>query len=253
MITTETYTDAKLSNGIPARIAAALRGPGHLHLAAADTAALAGGTAADWAALADEWNYLSLDRYMADGGTYRLRRYSKLELDTGAGTLTLQPHGPYVQSTSVNYLNGGVDRHFDPCTPQLTGSPVLRGLLTSLGTVYAAVHGATRWDIRLHPYRILAERDTTGQPAPEGRHRDGVTFIHTLMIGRHQIAGGVSRIHDDDGNTLAEVLLTHRGELLLADDLRTTHSVTPVLPAEFFASGHRDVLVIAYTAIDDVR
>lgn len=229
-------------------ITAAMSGPAYLHLAAAQTESLAGASANDWSSFAAEWNHLAADRYMADGGTYRLRRYSSFALDTTTGELLQQPHGPYLQSMTVNRLNGGIDRHFEPCTTAFCSSPVLRGLLPALGRAFTQAHGSHRWNVKLHPYRILATPQALGQPAPEGRHRDGVTYIMTLMIDRYQITGGRSTVYSNTGTELTAMTLLQRGELLLADDTATLHSVTPILPAQGFDQGHRDVLVIAFTA-----
>ncbi|BBY59363.1 2OG-Fe dioxygenase family protein [Mycolicibacterium sarraceniae] len=242
-MTTSTTDNATISS-----IAAAMAQPGYLHLTATQTESLADASADDWSSFAAEWNHLVADRYMADGGTYRLRRYSSFTLDTTTGEFLQQPHSPYLQSMTVNHLNGGIERHFEPCTAAFCRNPVLRGLLPALGRAFTQAQGSHRWNIKLHPYRILATSKSAGQPAPEGRHRDGVTYITTLMISRCQITGGRSTVYTNTGSELTATTLLQRGELLLADDNTTLHSVTPILPAEGFDHGHRDVLVIAFTA-----
>lgn len=223
-----------------------LTGEGYAHLSAEQTRDLSATTSRDWAAFALHWGNLEVDQYMADGGTYRRRRYSQLELNTLTGELTVRPHGPYRQPRAINHLNGGVERHFEPCTQDFLESPVITGLLPALGNLFTEMSGVEAWNIRLHPYRITASTDQTGQPAPEGLHRDGVTYIMTLMVSRDRVDGGESSIHTTDGNEVYRTTLTERGELLLADDLRTLHGVTPVIPSSH-ADGHRDVLVIAFT------
>lgn len=224
---------------------------GYVHLPAERTRALIDARAEDWDRFAAEWDDLVPDGYMADGGTYRHRRYSKVHLDVASGELTLQPHGPYQQSMTVNSLNGGTERHFEPCTQTFWANPVLQSLLIRLGEAFTAANQNKDWTIRLHPYRILASRQETGQPAPEGRHRDGVTFIMTLMIDRRNVTGGESSVHTDEGETLFTVTLTERGEILMGDDRKTLHGVTPIHPAANAATGHRDVLVIAFTDPED--
>lgn len=137
------------------------------HLPAADTHAMADADPEDWSVFATEWDRLTSDGYMADG-TYRLRRYSSFVFDTGTGELAQQPHKPYLQSTTIKHLNGGVERHFDPCTAEFCESPVLLGLLPALGRAFTQAHGCRRWNIKLHPYRIVASSEAAGQPAPEG-------------------------------------------------------------------------------------
>ncbi|WP_163553958.1 2OG-Fe dioxygenase family protein [Candidatus Frankia alpina] len=202
---------------------------------------------ADWARFARNWEALRLDTYMADGGTYRHRRYGQYELDPSSGQLTLLPHEPYRQESHINALNGGVDRLFEPLTGAFVNDPLLHELLVTLGRTFSAVDGTQRWNIKLHPYRITAGAEA-GQPAPEGRHRDGVTFITSLLINRLNVTGGESSVYSNDGEHLLTTTLAEPGDLLLGDDQRTLHSVTPIHPLDSGAPAHRDVLVIAYTA-----
>ena len=52
----------------------------------------------DWALFADSWNDMPLDRYMADGGRYRRRRYATLSATDVPGSIRLEPHQPHYQS-----------------------------------------------------------------------------------------------------------------------------------------------------------
>ncbi|MCX5048904.1 MULTISPECIES: 2OG-Fe dioxygenase family protein [unclassified Streptomyces] len=226
----------------------ALADPGGHLMPSARLSALAGVDAADWTRFAGHWDELTLDTYMADGGTYRFRRYGQFELDPAAGELTLLPHEPYRQESDINPLNGGIERVFDPLTESFAGDPLLRSVLVELGRIFSAVDGTGSWNVKLHPYRISASADQQGRPAPEGRHRDGVTFITSLLIGRTNVTGGESAVHSDEGEHLLTVTLSEPGDLLLGDDRRTLHSVTPVRPVDPELAAHRDVLVIAYTA-----
>jgi hypothetical protein len=230
------------------KIAAAMKGPRFLLLTAAEIADLAEAEEQIWEEFSAEWDLLTPDHYMADGGKYRLRRYSRFALDTPAQRLTQLPHRPYHQSVEVNSLNGGVERHFDPCTSSFCRSPILQRTLPKLGVAFTQANGSTIWDIRLHPYRIKASSTAVGRPAPEGRHRDGVTFVMTMMIRRHGVGGGESTLFTNSGDKLAALTLVDRGELLVSDDAETTHAVSPVYPIDAGGSGYRDVLVIAFTA-----
>jgi hypothetical protein len=225
-----------------------LSGPGGHLMPSAALSSLLGVDASDWARLAGHWDELTLDTYMADGGTYRFRRYGQFDLEPGSGELTLLPHAPYRQETDVNPLNGGIERVFAPLTESFAADPLLRSVLVTLGGIFTEVSGTPRWNVKLHPYRIVASADQQGQPAPEGRHRDGVTFITSLLIGRTNVTGGESGVYANDGAHLLTTTLSEPGDLLLGDDRRTLHSVTPVRPADPDLPAHRDVLVIAYTA-----
>lgn len=207
-----------------------------------------GASAADWARFGKNWDDLLLDTFMADGGTYRYRRYGQFELDPESGVLTGLPHEPYRQEKYYNRLNGGVDRVYEPLTDAFAGDPLLRDVLVRLGRVFSAVDDTRRWLIKLHPVRIIATQDM-GKPAPEGRHRDGVTFVGSLLIDRLNITGGESSTYDEDGNRLRTVTLTEPGELLLNDDQRTYHAVTPIEAIDKEQPAHRDVLVLNYSAL----
>ncbi|WP_043263379.1 2OG-Fe dioxygenase family protein [Streptomyces sp. CT34] len=203
-------------------------------------------TAEDWTRFGRNWEDLLLDEYMADGGRYRYRRYGQYDLDP-QGSLTLLPHEPYRQESRINRLNGGVDRVFEPLTDHFTHDPLLTRILVRLGRIFSAVDGTDRWNIKLHPYRIVAGREV-GQPAPEGRHQDGVTFITTLLINRVNVTGGESSAFTPEGDELVRGTLSAPGDLFLGDDRTIFHDVTPIHPVDPQEAAHRDVLVIAYTA-----
>ncbi len=108
---------------------------------------------------------------MADGGTYRFRRYGQFDVETSTGTLTALPHAPYLQESTINPLNGGVERHFDPLTEEFAADPLLRSLLLTMAALFTAVDGTTDWNIKLHPYMDGAQGDTPRQgldTAPSG-------------------------------------------------------------------------------------
>ncbi|MEV0031517.1 2OG-Fe dioxygenase family protein [Nocardia sp. NPDC050793] len=202
----------------------------------------------DWARFAKNWEDLHLDTFMADGGAYRYRRYGQFELDPKTGELTALPHEPYRQERYYNQLNGGVDRVYDPLTEAFASDPLLRDLLVRLGRIFTTVDDTQRWQIKLHPVRIIAGA-AIGKPAPEGKHRDGVTFVGSLLIDRLNITGGESSTYDEEGTRLRTCTLTEPGDLLLNDDQRTYHAVTPIEAIDETAPAHRDVLVLNYAAL----
>ncbi|GAD89974.1 hypothetical protein VHA01S_030_00490 [Vibrio halioticoli NBRC 102217] len=201
----------------------------------------------------DQWNSLELDQYMGHGGRYRYRRYGQFNKMAMDPDLTLLPHAPYVQSKEVNYLNGGVKRKFEPLTTEFSQSPVLIQVLSLMSELYDKADGkANDWNIHLHPYRIVATAEQMGKPSPEGLHRDGVTFIASMMINRHNISGGVTTLTDSYRQPKATVELTNPFDIIIADDARTLHDVSPIEASGNDAPGTRDVLVIAFTKLEQV-
>lgn len=206
------------------------------------------------AAFTKEWENLKLDSYMGDGGTYRHRRYGQFYKPARSALFNLLPHEPYAQSKMVNTLNGGVIRRFHPLTTTFVVSPVLQDILFFMSEIYDGVVGSeSNWNIKLHPYRILASEEQVGKPAPEGLHRDGVDFIASLLIRRHKVNGGVTTITDKAGRLLTSMTLEKPFDIVMANDEQTMHDVTEITPVENETSAFRDVLVIAFTLAEKIQ
>ncbi|EEX94654.1 hypothetical protein VIOR3934_20801 [Vibrio orientalis CIP 102891 = ATCC 33934] len=198
------------------------------------------------------WNQLERDHYMADGGTYRYRRYGQFNKLGQGRQITILPHEPYVQPAYINTLNGDIERHFEPLTSKFVTSPILEKLLLLMSDVYDAVEGKkTDWNIRLHPYRIVANHSEVGRPTPEGLHRDGVTYIASLLINKVNMVGGETTITDDRQQVLERLTLDKTLDIVMADDEKTMHEVSPIHPDNSEKCAYRDVLVIAFTKIGE--
>lgn len=198
------------------------------------------------------WDDLRQDMYMADGGMYRFRRYGQFIKHKNLAELSLLPHESYTQPASVNYLNGGIQRHFEPLTQTFTDSPILQALLCFMSRVYDDTLGKScNWNIRLHPYRISASSKSAGEPTPEGLHRDGVTFISSIMIQKDNVYGGTTTITDDIGKTIVSINLDCPLDMMIADDKAIMHKVSSITPYIIDKFAHRDVLVIAFTLMEE--
>jgi hypothetical protein len=240
--------DNLLHSGPVAAAIEALAGPGVYLIPSGELSRLIRVDSEHWGRFACNWEDLELDRYMADGGRYRYRRYGRYELDSVTETLVPLPNEPHRQERDVNPLNGGVDRIYEPLTASFTEDPLLRDLLVFLGKIFSAADGTRLWNIQLFPNRIIAGVEA-GHPTPEGRHRDGVKFVISLLAARRNISGGESSVYTNDGQLLLSTTLAEPGDLLLSDDERTLHSVTPVLPVDPEAPAHRDVLVALFDRV----
>ncbi|MBB4642966.1 2OG-Fe dioxygenase family protein [Rhizorhapis suberifaciens] len=201
----------------------------------------------DWTDLAECWDHLLLDEHMMDEGRYRYRRFSAFEYDDESGALKLLPHQPYQQSKQINVLNGGFERRFDPLDSKLIHNPAFKTILAQFGKICSAADEHSRWNIKLHPYRIVASEGQQGEPAPEGLHRDGVDYIISLLVRRMNVVGGVSYIADRDRNIIGSAELVQPGDFVMGDDRRTFHGVSGICPHNVKkAFAYRDVLVIAF-------
>jgi hypothetical protein len=219
-------------------------------LGGASATSLAVGASPDnWARYAAHWDALVLDTYMRDGGTYRYRRFGHYQVD--GASLTRLPHSVYRQETSVNPLNGGVDRSFEPLTAAFADDPLTHAIVHLLADIVSAVEGNVVWDVKLHPFRIVTSPEQTGRPAPQGRHRDGCMYVTSLLIRRVNIDGGTSSVYDSEQRQVMSAALTDPGDYLLIDDRRLMHDVTDIHPQDAGRPAYRDVLIVDFDRISD--
>ncbi len=202
-----------------------------------------------WNKFTDHWNDLLLDEYMRNGGTYRYRRYGQLVLDADRGSIISLPHEPYEQSAIINHLNGGFKRYFEPIQQSFLENEFFIGLMKWMGSACHDASGHSKWNIKLHPYRIVANNGA-GEPSPEGLHRDGVDYISSFMIKRQNIRGGETIVTDKEENELARLTLRNPGDIVFGDDNMTKHGVSPIKAIDPKKSvAYRDILVVAFTKI----
>ena len=205
---------------------------------------------AGWADFAASWDHLDIDEYMADGGRYRRRRHACFTRGGHARSMR-QPHRPHYQSRGYNALNGGIDRWFTPVDDGIGAHPLLTRLL---GAAVRRLRGRRRrvplaaaaWLVEMHQFRIEADPGQAGLPTPEGLHRDGVDWVAVTLIGRANVAGGVTAVAERAGRALGSFTLETPLDTVLLDDQRVWHGVTPVHPLDRAAPAHRDVLVLTF-------
>ncbi len=186
------------------------------------------------------------DSYAAQLGTTRLRRYGHFAVTPAEGSVRLLPHGAFAQPEDSNPLYIERDRLFEPLTDEFATDPLLHSLLAVLGEVATRLDQAAEWSAKVTPFRVRASADGGGDPTPEGRHRDGVTLVTSLLIGRDNAVGGRSTVYDPGGVPLLTTTLSEPGTMLLSDDRCTLHGVSPIQPLDPARPARRDVLVITF-------
>ncbi len=222
-----------------------IRARGFAVLAADDVAGLAPARIDDQQRLEGRWNDLPPDAWLKDGGRYRSRRHSCFVVD--GDDVRQTPHRAHWQSLDYNALHGGMQRMFEPIAAETIAAPAWPALLRSLGQWCSALKGAQPWHVEAHQFRIDTA-DGIGRPTPEGAHRDGVDFVAVILVGRHGIKGGETRVFQADGPDGQRFTLLQPWSLLFLDDARMIHESTPIQPASEHAPGHRDTLVLTYRA-----
>ncbi len=195
-----------------------------------------------WANLAPSWDELPPDRYLRDGGRYRRRRHGSFIVQ--AGQCQAVPHRAHWQPVEYNALHGGIERWFEPLPRALLADAAWPRLLLAGAGIADMLHGPMRWCVEAHMFRI----DTTdgiGRPTPEGAHRDGVDLVAVVLVGRHGVKGGETRVFDARGPQGVRFTLHEPWSVLLLDDERVIHETTPIQPTGQDI-GWRDTLVLTY-------
>lgn len=230
----------------PADLDAQLAGSGYAVLDAPSLARWAGFDGDTLNALSPQWHQLPPDRFLKDGGRYRRRRHGCFVV-TPDGAVLAQPHRAHWQPVEYNALHGGIERWFEPLTPEFTHNAAWNPLLATL----AATAGRLRhdsdalWYVETHPFRIDTS-DGIGRPTPEGAHRDGVDLVVVMLVGRNGIKGGETRVFDARGPQGLRFTLAQPFCALLLDDERVIHETTPIQPLGANADGWRDTLVLTF-------
>ncbi|MBS0986159.1 2OG-Fe dioxygenase family protein [Acetobacter thailandicus] len=200
----------------------------------------------NWESFATSWNNLGVDRYMADNGRYRRRRYATYSVSENA--IIRKAHQPHYQSRDYNTLNGGIERLFKPITQAAGSHPALLAVLAVLRRIATNLtpenlHPKT-WHAEVHQFRIEANASFAGQPTPEGLHQDGVDWVCVLMVHRENITSGTTTIYDLNRNPAGSFTLTNAMDAAFVNDSRVYHGVTAITPLDTTRPAYRDVLVV---------
>ena len=198
----------------------------------------------------DSWNRLEEDPYMADGGRYRKRRHATYAVMSPGESPQQMPYQPHYQTLDYNPLNGGVARYFAPILDDLHQSQTLAALLEFGNRLFSQMIGQQQWHIELHQFRIEARDGKLGKPTPEGVHRDGVDFVIVVMIKRVNIDSGATTIYNLDNELVGDFMLRDAFDMVLVNDRRVYHGVTPITPLDPKREAYRDVLVITFKRRD---
>jgi len=203
----------------------------------------------EWSSLREDWDHLEVDKYMADGGRYRLRRYGRFFFVPATSELLRLPHALVYQSTYVNNFAGGIHRDFAPLRESTFVNPFLHALIRYDFGFFQVDDPAKLndpWEIWIHQIRIQASGTEKALPAPEGIHHDGHDYICMHLVGKKNVGGGGSHIYDNDKNEIFTTMLDRPLDTIYADDHRVMHAVDPIYTTSEGALAERDILIIDF-------
>ena len=164
----------------------------------------------------------------------------------------MRRYGRYLVLDGVAHRLPTGDREPEPLTDAFAEDPLLHNVINLLTRMAAALDDVAEWNVKVHPFRIRCpahDRDGKGHPTPEDPHRSGVTLTSSLLIGRRNAVGGECSVCGSTGRRLLTTTLAEPGTLLLGDDRRTLHAVSPIRPRSGSMAARRDVLVITFASV----
>lgn len=203
-----------------------------------------------WKDVAEAWDHLPRDRYTMT--IERYRRYGRLLAHNCERQYRITPRSPapFRQPADVMPLHAGRDRIFAEIPQSLLTSPALLSLIDhDLMLIDACGEQPHDWAIGLHAIRIATRPRTATPPAPEGRHRDGHSYIAMHLIQRCECIGGLSRVYKGDAS-VPDLAITLRAVLdtVIVNDEIMEHEVTQVQAIGSY--GCRDMLIVDFERIE---
>lgn len=171
-------------------------------------------------------------------GHYRFRRLSRFRVSEHG--LDRLPHGYLFQGKEYNPLVGGIKREFAELDDSLVNFDMFTALVLVFRDFCALRPGA---DIGVHQIRTTCSPESSGNPAPEGIHRDGADFVCIYSVDRDNIQGGKTHLYTRKNENAVFDKILYPGELLLVNDRKFFHFTTPIRPVGN-GWGTRDVFVL---------
>lgn len=173
-------------------------------------------------------------------GNFRMRRFSSIRKDD-LGEWKILPHKQFIQTAEINDLLGDVVREYEEIEEKLIYSKKFSKVVD--GFVNLSGINPYITDIGIHQMRVLCSEYIKGEPAPEGRHKDGFDYIGIFCARRNNVNGAYSElfINKDDEEPILEKML-EENEMLVVNDREVFHNATKLEPVDL-ELGYRDVFV----------
>ncbi|MGB3204586.1 MAG: 2OG-Fe dioxygenase family protein [Crinalium sp.] len=182
------------------------------------------------------FNDLPVDPYIK--GKYRTRRLSRFHVSNNQ--VIKLPHGYLYQTKQYNPLLGDIKREFAELDDELIKQPSFQQMVLAFSDS-CKLHPEA--EIGVHQIRTACSPNNSGNPAPEGIHKDGSDFVGIFAVDRHNIEGGETHLYRAKKQKPVFSQVLNPGELLLVNDNEFFHFTTPIKPASE-GIGTRDVFVL---------
>ena len=136
-------------------------------------------------------------------------------------------------------------------------NPFLRELIRfDFAQLTSKQHIEDNWLVGVHQIRIIATLGVSGNPTPEGIHRDDETYTAQHLIDRHNVGGGVNYFYGSGAEPARRPDAVWKQESYFDSyyfDRSLWHSVSPITSGNREGDGHRDVLLIDFVESSGVN
>lgn len=193
--------------------------------------------------LKSSFDNLKPDPYYSEkrGRAFSLLNISDLENISIIGDID------FFQSTTYNNYNGDIVRKYPNIDSSILGDKIFKFFVN---TFKKEIDEATKSltlpynsdYIFVHQIRVYASNEASINLIPEGIHRDGYNIIGMSVINRENIQGGISNLYDSEKNIVLSNQL-QRGEMLIVNDAKMYHDVSPIKLDNLDKEGYRDIFV----------
>ncbi len=208
-------------------------------------------------ALQESFNRLPYDQFMneehmKEGKTFRVRRYGRYALApmTEGGSLSLLPHAPYVPGPyDHNQYQGGKPRLFPPLEEVIAHNPLLAELIHSFASRLPEPLSRMPLEIKVQQIRITAP----GLPTPDGKHKDGETYVAVIIMSRENVTGGEVQIYNKSGEQMIQSFTPLATDAYIIDDQEVMHYVVPLgEPVDSTKPGNRDIFILNFNPLSKI-
>jgi hypothetical protein len=188
--------------------------------------------------LRNHFTDLPVDIYLP--GNYRYRRFSCLEV---LHSKIIKLHNkPLLQEKTDNVLFGGVTRCYQDLNSSFLELEEFKYLVFKF--IDYCNFGISNIKLEVHQIRIVCSDIKSGQPCPEGIHKDGHDFVGIFCVNRKNIQGGETQLHTCLNSLPVFIKILEPGELLVVNDQELFHFTTPI-SLKVLGEAFRDVLILA--------
>ena len=197
-----------------------------------------------------DWEDMPPDNYLKDKAIYRFRRLHYFYVHPTKGEVLPLPSRAFFQPEEDNSYTGGMHRKYEPFLERTFRNRFLHELIKfSFWQSPAAADQALinqPWEVDVHLVRIISFAGQTGEPTPEGIHRDGGDCGFVYLMNRKNVTGAVSTVYDNDRNPLERHTLMNPMDAMFFWDPHVLHSVSSMHPENPEKIAVRDALLFGF-------